>query len=254
MAYVVLVLVAGLFGAYGCWRGASRFGLAVLPLMLASLLLWLLGPVVYRIDALRHAGLIWPGLILAFVGVVGGYVLRAFVRMKLPKKPQRADRIGGSLIGLVIGVMAVWLGCVYVTTLSAKEGAAATDGAAARLARTLNGAAIRWIPGIGSGSDAMMNLMDIATAGEEARRRAVEKLGLERLAELPEMQAVMEDAVTKADIDEAATGSIFALLRLQSDPRVLKLLETKDVREVLNRRSLEEMAETVRRFKAEGAG
>jgi len=253
MAYVMLVLVAGLFGVYGYWRGASRFGLALVPLVLASLLLWLLGPSFYRIDALRNAGLIWPGFLLACAGVIGGYVLRAFLRTKLPKKPVRADRIGGSLIGVVIAVIVVWLGCVYVTALSAKDGIASADGSAAQLARTLNNTAIRWIPGIGSGSDAMTNLMDIATAGEDARRHAVESLGLDRLAELPEMQAVLEDAMTKADVDKAAGGSITALLRLQKDPRVLRLIESKDVSAILNRQSLEEIAETVRRFKNEEA-
>ncbi len=254
MAYVALVFVAGLFGLYGYWRGASRFGLVLLPLLCASLLLWLLGPVFYRIDALRNAGLIWPGLLLAFVGASSGYVLRALLRMKLPKKPRRADRIGGSLIGIVIAVIVVWLGCVYVTALSARNEHGPTDSSAAQLARTLNNAAIRWIPGIGAGSDAMTNLMDIATAGEQARRRAVKELGLDRLAELPEVQAVLEDAMTKAEIDKAAAGSVTAMLRLQKDPRVLRLLETKDVTEVLNRQSLKEIAETVRRFKDEGAG
>lgn len=252
MAYVALVFVAGLFGLYGYWRGAARFGLALLPLLCASLLLWLLGPAFYRIDALRNAGLIWPGLLLAFVGVMGGYVVRALVRMKLPKKPRRADRVGGSVIGLVIAVIVVWLGCVYVTALSARDEDAPTDSSAAQLARTLNNAAIRWIPGIGAGSDAMTNLMDIATAGEQARRRAVEQLGLDHLLELPEMQAVLDDAMTKAEIDKAAAGSVTALLRLQKDPRVLRLLETKDVTEVLNGQSLKEIAETVRRFKDQG--
>jgi hypothetical protein len=247
----MLAVVAGLFGLYGYWRGASRFGLALVPLLLASLLLWLLGPSVYRIDALRNAGLIWPGLLLTFVGIIGGYVLRAFLRMKLPKKPVRADRLGGSLIGIVIAVIVVWLGCVSVTALSAKDGDAQTDSSAAQLARTLNNTAIRWIPGIGSGSEAMTNLMDIATASVDARRHAIESLGLDQLADLPEMQAVMENTVTKADVDEAAGGSVTALLRLQKDPRVLKLLESKDVSEILNRHSLEEIAETVRQFKKE---
>jgi len=251
MAYVMLAAVAGLFGLYGYWRGASRFGLALVPLLFASLLLWLLGPSFYRIDALRNAGLIWPGMLLTLIGIIGGYVLRAFLRMKLPKKPGRADRVGGSLIGIVIAVIVVWLGCVYVTALSAKDGNAPADSSAAQLARTLNNTAIRWIPGIGTGSDAMTNLMDIATAGEDARRHAVESLGLGRLAELPETRAVMENAVTKADVDEAAGGSVTALLRLQKDPRVLKLLESKDVSEILNRQTLEEIAETVRRFKKE---
>ncbi|MGD2111437.1 MAG: CvpA family protein [Phycisphaerae bacterium] len=253
MAYISLALVAGLFGVYGYWRGASRFGLALVPLIFASLLAWLLGPVMYRVDSLRNLGLIWPGLMLVFAGLIGGYVVRALLRMKLKKKLHPADRVGGSLIGIVIGVIVVWLGCVVVTTVSAKGGGGSNAGSAADLARTLNKTAIRWIPGVGTGSDTLTDLMDIAAAGDDARRRAVEELGLDRLSHLPEMQAVVEDSVTQADIDKAAGGSVTALLRLQKDPRILRLLETQDVREFMRDQSIGEIADTIRRYQDEGA-
>ena len=75
MAYIIFFLVAVAFGGHGYWLGAKRFGLVLLPLLIASILLWLLGPWFYRIDALRNAGLVWPGLILSLTGLIGGGVL-----------------------------------------------------------------------------------------------------------------------------------------------------------------------------------
>lgn len=72
MAIGVLLIVAAAFGAYGCFRGALRFLLALLPLILASVLLWFLGPLLYRIDMLWNAGLVWPPAVLVILGVAIG--------------------------------------------------------------------------------------------------------------------------------------------------------------------------------------
>ncbi len=247
MAFVVLFVITAVLGAYGYMRGATRIGLALLPLLLASVFLWLFGPMFYRIDALRHAGLIWPGLILVSAGIIGGYIVQFFVRRKLPKKIHPVDRIGGSIISLILSLIVVWLGCAYFVVWSTSKQSDRAAGSASWLANALNTTVVTWIPGIGAGSDTMMNMMEIATAGEDIRRQAIEELGFDHLLDVPEMQAVFEDDETHADIQEAAKGSIAAVWRLQKSPYVLRLLESEEIAEVVNRRSLEDIAQAVRK-------
>lgn len=249
MAIGVLFIVAAAFGAYGCFRGAFRFLLALLPLILGSVLLWLLGPLLYRIDMLRNAGLMWPPAVLVILGVAVGYVLRFIGRKKLPKKIHLADRIGGSALGLLLSLIVVWLGCVYVTVWSSSQDGERDSGSTARLARALDSAVLRWIPVVGSGSRSMTGLMEISTADEEVRRRALKELGFDRLLDDPQMRAVLDDPETMQDIEAAAKGSIPALWRLQKSPQILQLVESESTREAIDSHSLEAIIEAVRRSK-----
>ncbi len=251
MAFVFFVLVAAGLGAYGYYRGAARFGLALLPLLVATALIWLLGPLFYRIDGLRNAGLVWPGLILFVAGVSGGYTLQFFCRKRLPKKCHKYDRIGGVAVGLFASLILVWIGCVYYVVWSSSNGPSRPTGSAGWLANALNTGVVRWVPGVGTGSDAMMSMVEIATAEEAARRQAIEDLGFSGLVDLPEMQVVLNDEQTQADVRAAAKGSIAALWRLQKNPHLLRLLETDEVSQVLNARSLEDIAAAVRKARQE---
>ncbi len=233
-------------GAYGYWRGAARVGLALSPPLIASFLIWLLGPTFYRIDGLRNAGLVWPGLILLLTGVGSGYALQFYCRKKLPKKPCRADRIGGLAVGLFVSLIVVWLGCVYFVVWSASNRPHRTTGSAGWLAGALNTAVVRWVPGLGSGSDAMMSMAEFATAEEPVRRQAIENLGLNHLADLPQLQAVFRDEETQADVQAAAKGSIASLWRLQKNPLILRLLEAEEITEVLTTHSLDDITKAVR--------
>ncbi|UCC31256.1 MAG: hypothetical protein JSU86_03065 [Phycisphaerales bacterium] len=253
MAIGVLFIVAAAFGAYGCFRGALRFLLTLLPLILASVLLWLLGPLLYRIDILRNAGLMWPPAILVILGVAGGYVLRFIGRKKLPKRIHLADRIGGAALGLLLSLVVVWLGCVYVTVWSSSQDSARDSGSTARLARALDSAVLRWIPVVGSGSRSMTDLMEISTADEEVRRRALKELGFDGLLDDPQMQAVLDDPETMQDIEAAAKGSIPALWRLQKSPKILQLVESERAREAIDSHSLEAIVEAIRRTKQDVA-
>ena len=250
MAYLVLIVVAAGLGVYGYSRGALRFGLVLLPLIVASLILRVFGPVFYRIDGLRNAGLIWPGLLLAVVGLAGGGVLQFYSRKKLAKEIHKIDRIGGSLLGVVVSLVGVWLGCVYTVAAAARE-ARPVPGSATRLAHGLNASLVRWIPGVGAGSDALMHFLTVATAEEDVRRRAIEDLGFDNLFDLPEMRAVLADADIRAEVNAAARGSIPAIWRLQRNALVLKLCESEVIATTLDRRSLADLAEAVRAAKNE---
>lgn len=249
MAIGVLLIVAAAFGAYGYFRGGLRFLLALLPLILASFLLWLLGPLLYRIDVLRSVGLVWPPAVLVILGVVVGYVLQFVGKKKLPSKIHIADRIGGSVLGVLISLIVVWLGCVYVAVWSASRDSDTGSGSAARLARVLDSAVLRWVPIVGSGSRSMTGLMEISTADEEVRRRALQELGFDRLLDDPQMRAVLDDPEIRQDIEAAAKGSMAALWRLQKSPKILQLVESEEIREVIDRHSLDEIVEAVRRSK-----
>jgi len=234
------------FGVYGYYRGALRLGLSLAPLLIAGALLWIFGAAVYRIDALRNAGLVWPGLILMLVGLAGGYAVWFIGRRKLPKEVHRNDRVCGSVLGVIISLVVVWLGCVYFVVLSASSGGGGNGGSTLWLARALTT--------VGAGSDTMMDMVEIASADENVRRQAVADLGLDSLVDLPEMQAVIDDGATQEDLQKAAQGSMTALWRLQKNPHILKLVETEEIIEVVDRHSLEGLAEVVRNAKQNDAG
>ncbi len=246
MAFLTLFIVAAALGAVGYLRGALRLCLALSPALLPAIFLWLFGPMCYRIDALRNAGLAWPGLILSCAGAICGYALHFVARKKLPEKIHQADRICGSFVGLFLSLIVVWLGCVYFIMWSAQGQPGRNPGSARVFARSLNSTVLGWMPGIGSGSNAMMGMMEFATADEDTRRRAVESLDLDPLFELPETQAVVNHAETTADVRRAAEGDVAALWRLQKNPRVLRLLETDAFAELLDGRTFADLAAAVR--------
>ena len=249
MTLVIMFLLIVGFAGLGFWRGGMRLGLALLPLLLASILFWLLGGLFYRLDFLVNLGLMWPGTILFTLGLLAGYTLRFYVDRKLPKERNTADRIVGSVVGVLIALVISWLGLVYFNVKAASDDrpVSATN---VGMARALNGAVVRWIPGIGAGADSLTNAMDIAMADEEVRRRAVEDLDLANLRDVPEVTALLEDDATAADIDAAAQGSITALFRLQKNPLVIALFDSEQIQEVLKRLSLDDISEAVRKVEA----
>ncbi len=245
MAYLALFLAIVAMGALGWWRGGVRMGLGLLPLLLASLLVWLLGGVVYGWSVRSHAGLLWPGLILLAIGLVVGYTVQFAVRRALKDKPVPTwDHIAGSVVGAIMAVVLVWVGSVYFAIKAASEHRAA--GSSEDVARMLNAGVVQWIPGLGAGSSALMSLKDIATASDAARERVAKDMGLDKLSETPAMQAVLRDEQTVGDVEALGGGDITALLRLQSNPLVIALFDSPDIKEILSRVSLTQIAEAVR--------
>lgn len=254
MAIAVLLIVAAALGAYGYFRGASRFLLSLLPLILASLLLWLVGSTFYRIDALRGVGLVWPPAVLVILGASAGSVLLVICKKGLSKKIHRADRIGGCVLGVLISIAVVWLGCVYLTVWSATRAGDRGDRSAARLAQLIDTVFLRWIPVVGSGSTAVMDLLEISTADDEVRQRALQDLAFDRLLDVPQVRAVLDAPEIQEDVEAAAGGSIPAMWRLQKNPKILELVESEEFRETIDSHSLHEIVEAVRKSKQEAAG
>lgn len=250
MALVIMFFLIVGFAGLGFWRGGMRLGLTLAPLLIASILFWLFGGLFYRLDFLVNLGLMWPGTILFTIGLLAGYALRFYLRKKLPEERHTADRIVGAVAGVLIAVVLSWLGLVYFNVKAASD-ARQVSATNVGIARALNGAVVRWIPGLGAGANSLTNAMDIAMADEEVRRRAVEDLDLVDLRDVPEVTALLEDNATAADIDAAAQGSITALFRLQKNPLVIALFESEQIQEVLKRLSLDDISEAVRKMDAE---
>jgi hypothetical protein len=247
MAAGVLLVTASALGVYGYYRGALRLLLALLPLILASFLLWLFGSLLYRIDMLRNLGLAWPAFILLLVGLVGGHALRSLAIKKLAKRIHRADRVGGVAFGVLLSVVVVWIGCMLVATWVTSRQGEKAEGSAVRMARALDNTVLGWIPVVGSGSSAMMGLLEISMAEEEVRQRAIQELGLDHLMDVPEMRAVVDDPQIRRDVDSAGKGNVAALWRLQKDPKILDLFESREVLKVLEGHAIDDIAEAVRR-------
>jgi len=245
LSYLFMFIVVAGMGALGYWRGGMRLGLYLAPLILASLLLWMFGGLFYHIDFLRNLGLIWPATILIIVGLALGYTVRFVTKKRLPKEIHQYDRIAGSVIGVFLAVIITWLGVVYywVYSTSHQRDVSYTT---TSLARTLNNGVIRWIPGVGSGSEAIMVLTEIAAADEEVQQQAIEDLGIDDLQDLPEIQRVLNDAEVNAAIERMQGGNPMALLSLQKHPLILQLAESEDVQVAVDRLSLHTIAEALR--------
>lgn len=246
MAYIYLFLAMVVFGAYGYWRGGLRFGLGLLPLVIASLLLWLLGGIFYRLEFLSNLGLMWPGLILIILGLAIGYTTRFLVNKKIPKEKKQYDRIIGSVIGVLVAMVMTWLATVYVwlyATSRQQEVSLTTSG----LAKTLNKGVVQWIPGLSSSSETMMMFVEIASADENVQQLVIEDLELDQLYNLPELQDVINDAGIVDNIESLQTGNIIALLKLQKNPLIIKLIESDDVQEAISRLSLEEIVNAIQK-------
>ena len=250
MAYVALFVLAAGLGTYGYWRGGARVGLALAPILLASILFWLLGGLVYRLDFLYSAGFVWPGLVLLMLGLGSGYFLQHFARKKLPKEPPMPDRIAGAAAGALLAVVAVWLGSFFVAVLSMQQhpGQHSDSADAARL---LNKGVVRWIPGIGAASSDLTSVMDIAAANQEVRDRAAEKLQIDHLWDSPAMSALANDPATMEDMEAAARMNLGAIWRLQKNPLVIELVESPEMQDILDRVSLEDIAAAVREAERE---
>lgn len=252
MAYLALFIAIVALGAVGWWRGGIRMGLGILPLLLASVLMWLLGGMVYGWTVRSHSGLLWPGLVLLASGLIVGYAVQFAVRRAIKNKPVPTwDHIAGSVVGVIMAVVLVWVGSVYFAIKAASEHRAA--GSSEDVARMLNAGVVQWIPGLGAGSSALMSLKDIATASDAVRERVARDMGLDKLSETPAMQAVLRDEQTIGDVEALGGGDITAVLRLQSNPLIIELFDSPDIKEILGRVSLAQIAEAVRRAQEEEA-
>jgi len=247
-----LVAVGGLM-ALGWWKGGARIGLALAPLLICSIFLWIAGSIAYEIDMMRNLGLVWPAVFLIVPGLVGGYLLRFWLKKKLPDEPGGRDRIIGAATGFFMGIVITWLGLVYqVVWVTSHDGQASSFNMG--MARTLNDGVVRWIPGIGAGSGAIMDLVDVATAAEDVQRQAVKDLGLGKLSDTPEMQAIVNDPAIREQIESIRRGNVAALWRLQKDERVLALFKSAEIREILDRVSLDDISRAVKKAAADDAG
>lgn len=252
MSLVIVFLVMVALGALGYWRGGMRFGLALLPLVLASLLIAILAGVFYGIDAFRSLGLMWPGLVLIVVGLGGGYALQWWLKKKLPEERATWDRVVGAVAGVFIAVIASWLVLVYASLWTASRGG--EEGGSAEYARVLNSGFVRWVPGVGSVSDMTMVMMELGTAGEDVQTRAIEILDIQTLAEDPYVQAVLEDPATQDDIQAASRANIAAIYRLQKNPLILDLAQSEAIQDVLDRMSLADISAAIQQAREEAGG
>ena len=53
---ILFILAVGGLTALGWWKGGARLGLALAPLLICSIFLWLAGGIAYEIDMMRNLG------------------------------------------------------------------------------------------------------------------------------------------------------------------------------------------------------
>lgn len=234
MWLIIAVVAIGGLGTYGWWRGGRRLGLALGPLLIASILLWLFSPVMLKIPFFRNMGLMWPFFWPLIIGLAIGYGLQLHLRKRLPDEPTQGDRVGGVALGGFVGVVATWLGTVLLTVMAAQN-PGADPGIAADVARGLNSGVVRWVPGIGAGSQATMALIEVATANDDVRNEAIDILGIRGLVDNDTLQRLANDPDTHADLEAASQMNFAALYRLQKNPLVLALADDKEFTDAMDR-------------------
>jgi len=244
MTYLVLLIVACGMGAWGYWRGGLRIAYGLAPLLFASALMWIFSGLLFRSDFITSAGLAWPFILPVVIGVSGGYMLQFFIRKRLPRKPHQADRVAGAAACVLVAVVMVWL---FSLLIGLRHGSAhgALTAADTGAARSLNNAFVRWIPGVGSGSDSLMSVVEIASASEEVRQKAAENLKIDHLTGSLTFQAMISDATTNDDLTAASRGNLLALWRLQKNPLVYEFYQSEEMQDAIKRLTLADIATAV---------
>ncbi|MCK4873160.1 MAG: hypothetical protein KAS72_10580 [Phycisphaerales bacterium] len=252
---VILLAVMGGVGYLG-WRvGGVRLGVFLLPLILAGLGAMWIGPLLFHLGLHRVTGLVGPPAIGLVIGLAAGEALRWWVRKKLAKDKDRhvADRIGGAALGALLAIIIVWVGAVFVDVLGVRQRVergvvTATPTASHRLAHGLGSSVVSLLPSMGHYARDLNLLVELAATSDGAKQAVVDDLDLDRLRDLPEVQAIKNDARTRADLELAQQGSITALLRLQRNPLILDLIEADEVRCVVDEVTIEDLAEQARAY------
>ncbi len=245
MTYLVLLIAAGGMGAWGYWRGGLRIAYGLAPLLFASALMWIFSGLLFRSDFITSAGLAWPFILPVVIGVAGGYVLQFFIRKRLPGKPHQADRVAGAAACVVVAVVMVWL---FSLLIGLRHGSAngALTAADTGAARALNNALVRWIPAVGTGSDSLMSVVEIASADEDVRQKAAEALKIDHLSGSETFQRMLDDATTNDDLMAASRGNLLALWRLQKNPLIYEFYKSEEMQDVMARLTLADIAQAVR--------
>lgn len=100
----------------------------------------------------------------------------------------------------------------------------------------------------------MMDMTELATTNKSVRRQAIKSLGLDKLVDIPQIRAVVEDKQTQADIQAASKGDIYAIWRLQQNPLVMELFETEEITDMISGISFDDISMAVREAKKIDAG
>ncbi|HEB61353.1 MAG TPA: hypothetical protein ENJ06_05960 [Phycisphaeraceae bacterium] len=242
----------------GWRRGGMRLGLLLVPLICMGLSVRWLGPLLFRLNVHHLLGLLGTGLTAAILGLVVGEVVYFLLRKRLPVGEERnqTDRYFGVAVGLLLSLLLAWTGSTIMQIRAAERylatGDLQTGAKRSAFAGAVQRGLVSWIPGVGGFTRDIDLLIEFTTASQEARRQALRKLELDRLSELPQLQAVADDDRTVRDIEAAQRGNIAAILRLQHNPLIIDLVETPQMRRALDRVTLRQLTEEVR--KAEAAG
>lgn len=251
--FILLLALAGL-GYLGYRLGGIRLALGLLPLVLAGFAVQWLGPVFFWLDLHRAIGLLGALAVAIVLGLVLGEVIRLVVKKKLlskEKERHRADRIAGVAVGALLAVCSVWAGVTLHRTIIARQQftsgtVAAQPSGLDRLGGLLGSGVARVLPGAGTYAHDVNLLVEIAGAPPAAREQAVRDLDLDKLRDLPEMQAIQNDERTVRDVQAAQRGNFAAVLRLQRNRLVIDLIETEEMQEALRQVTLERLIKRVR--------
>jgi hypothetical protein len=248
---IALIVVAGL--GYLGWRvGGLRLLLYLAPLMGASLGAVWIGKLLFLLGLHHLTGLVGPPAVGLVIGAVLGGIVRWKLRKRLPDKEHmhQADRIGGAVFAAFVAVIVLWVGGVFIDLLiiQSRHGEAGDPTAAGRLTRALSNSVVRHVPGVGGYAHDLDLLVEFASTSDAAKQAAVDELNLRDIEDLPEMQAILDDEDTVADVRAAQSGSVMAIMRLQNNPLILDFIEHPDIRALLDTTTIEDLTDRAQAY------
>jgi hypothetical protein len=101
------------------------------------------------------------------------------------------------------------------------------------LLRTANRGFVRHVPVVGPLGDEVEAVTHILNADVALRARLARDLRWERLADLPSYRDIARDRELQDDLRRLAHGNLWALYRLQRNPRVLAFWKEREVQEAI---------------------
>ena len=251
---LVTAVVIGAMSLLGARVGGRRIGSGVGGFVLAALLAAAVVSAGFRFGWHSPLGLLTPLLGGALAGMTGWVLFARGLARVLRADPDAAigktDRRAGLAIGSVCGVL---VAAVFWIVLTLAEGlwagAQATAACAAcavegerepeargwahALVRTANRGFVTHLPVLGPLGDEAEASIYVLNAPPELRRRVAEERDWESLTRLESYLALRDDPDVMRDMDALRDGQVFALLRLQKNPKIVRFLEEPEVQALL---------------------
>jgi len=204
----------------------------------------------FRAAWYRPLGLLTPVAAAAVGFVVAWYLFARYLpkilRIDRTAPVGKKDRVVGAMVGAAAGVIvagSLWIAATLAEGVAASPSpeaaqaqemeAPASRSWAHALVKTANQGFVRHLPILGPLGDEVEAVTFILNSSPLARRRVANERDWQRLTRLSSYRDLGEDPEVDREIEALRRGNVFAIYRLQRNPRVVAFLEEEEVQALL---------------------